>query len=77
MFPDLPIQHCQFHQKKTVINYISTKPRLEASKELLFLVKILTKTTEQEFSKALEKWYKKWENFLKEKSENFLTVKKY
>jgi len=77
MFPGLPIQHCQFHQKKTVINYISTKPRLEASKELLSLVKILTKITEKEFSKFLENWHKKWEKFLKEKSENILTGKKH
>lgn len=50
MFPELPIQHCQFHQKRTVISYISTKPRLEASKELLLLVKFLTKMTQLNFS---------------------------
>ena len=76
MFPGLPIQHCQFHQKKTVINYISTKPRLDASKELLNLVKNITKITKNEFSKNLNKWHKKWDNFLKEKSENILTGKK-
>ena len=77
MFPGLPIQHCQFHQKKTVINYISTKPRLEASKELLSLVKTLTKTTEKEFSEALNNWHIKWDEFLRARSENFLTGKQY
>ena len=77
MFPSLPIQHCQFHQKKTVINYISTKPRLEASKDLLNVVKNITKSTKKEFSESLEKWYLKWEDFLKEKSENLFTRKKH
>jgi hypothetical protein len=77
MFPDLPIQHCQFHQKKTIINYISTKPRLESSKELLSLVKFLTKMTEKEFSESLEFWYLKWKDFLKEKTENIFTGKKH
>ena len=77
MFPSLPIQHCQFHQKKTVINYISTKPRLDANKELLYLVKNLTRATKKEFSEALDLWYLKWKDFLKEKTEHPLTGYKY
>ena len=48
---------------------------LIASKELLSLVRILTKTTEKEFSQSLEIWYLKWKDFLKERSENFITGK--
>lgn len=76
MFPNFPVQHCQFHQKKTVINYISTKPRLEASKELLSLTKNLVYTTKEEFSGNLQEWHIRWEEFLKEKTENLLTGRK-
>lgn len=70
MFPNHPIQHCQFHQKKTVINYISTKPRLAASRELLFLTQNLVCTTKKVFSEELNSWHVKWGKFLKEKTEN-------
>ena len=76
MFPSCPIQHCQFHQKKTVINYISTKPKLEASKELLSILKTITTSTKKGFSQNLFNWHKKWDWFLKEKSENQITGRK-
>lgn len=77
MFPGIPVQHCQFHQKKTVINYVSRNPKLEASKELLSLTKTLTKVTEKKFSEGLNNWHTKWKDFLKEKSTHPITGKKY
>ena len=76
MFPHCPIQHCQFHQKKTVINYISTKPKLEASNELLSILKTITIATKKDFSQQLFGWHKKWEWFLKEKTENWIMGRK-
>lgn len=76
MFPACPVQHCQFHQKQTVQKYISKNPKLPASKELQFIVKKLTKSTEKEFENLLFTWHKKWNNFLKEKSINLETGRK-
>ena len=76
MFPSLPIQHCQFHQKQTVQRYISKNPKLLASKELAKIVQKLTKSTRKEFKKSLFSWHEKWGNFLKEKSLNIATGQK-
>lgn len=75
MFPHCPVQHCQFHQKQTVIQCISNNPKLEASKELLSITHLLTKSNRDEFTLYLKDWYKKWEWFLKEKSVDFKTGK--
>ncbi len=76
MFPNLPIQHCLFHQKQTVQQYISKNPKLLASKELAKVVQKLTKSTRKEFEKLLFSWYEKWDLFLKEKSLNIGTGRK-
>ena len=76
MFPGLPIQHCQFHQKQTVQHYISKNPKLEASKELQRIVQLLTKTTQKEFTEYLKFWHIKWDWFLKEKTLNIETGRK-
>ena len=76
MFPGLPIQHCQFHQKQIVQRYISKNPKLLASKELAKIVKKLTKSTKKDFEKLLFEWHKKWDSFLKEKTFNIETGQK-
>ena len=77
MFPGLPIQHCQFHQTQTVQQYISKKPKLEASKELKILVSLLTNSTKKEFTEYLNHWHKKWDWFLKERTEDFKTGRRH
>jgi hypothetical protein len=77
MFPTLPIQHCQFHQKQTVQKYISKNPNLLASKELAKIVQKLTKYKKKEFKELLFGWHKKWDWFLKEKTLNTETGRKY
>jgi transposase-like protein len=76
MFPKLPIQHCQFHQKQTIQKYISKNPKLLASKELAKIVQNLTKSTKKDFEELLFEWHKKWGYFLKEKSTNIETGRK-
>ncbi len=68
VFKDIPIQMCQFHQIAIVTRYLTRRPKLEASRELRYLTLNLTKTTEEEFYTRLETWYRKWEDFLKEKT---------
>jgi len=44
LFADYPVQMCQFHQISIVRRYLTQQPDLEASKELLSLVKTMTYT---------------------------------
>ena len=68
---------CQFHQVKTLTTKLTRKPKLEAGKELRKISLTLTKTTEKTFTKELDDWYKKWKDFLNEKSLNSETGRKY
>lgn len=69
-FGNIPVQFCQFHQVAIVIRYITKNPKLQASKELKSIVLQLKSSTEKEFTKLLDEWYKKWKSFLDEKSFN-------
>lgn len=70
LFEPIPVQMCHFHQKQIIKRYITSRPRLEASKELKLIVETLTKTNEQIFIQELKNWYAKWGTFLKEKTTN-------
>ena len=67
-FKDHPVQMCHFHQRKTLNKYLTRKPRLEASKDLQKIMYNLTTTTLTIFTKKLNEWYKKYKDFLEEKS---------
>ncbi len=69
-FPEIPFQLCQYHQIQTVRIKLTNKPKLEASKALLALVKVLTKEDKETFIIALDDWYEQWKDFLNERSEN-------
>ena len=64
----IPVQYCQFHQVKTVTNYLTRKPQSECAQELRRLALTLTKSTEDEFRTGLDDWQTKWKSFLEEKS---------
>lgn len=66
-FPDIPIQMCQFHQVAIVRRYLTKKPKLQASKELLSLTYILTRTDKESFNGGLIRWHEKWNEFLNER----------
>jgi len=74
-FPGIPTQMCQFHQVQIVTRYITSRPKLEAGKELKELVKKLVQTDKASFTAWLNRWYDKWSIFLREKSFNPLTEK--
>lgn len=70
IFGDVPVQMCHFHQKQIITRHLTTKPVLPAGIELRKLSQTLCNTTEEKFTAALERWQKRWHNFLKEKTIN-------
>lgn len=67
LFGDIPIQYCNFHQVKTIRNYLTKKPKMQASKELWTLTLLLVHTDRESFEGGLSDWYCKWELFLNER----------
>lgn len=67
-FPSIPIQMCHFHQLAIVKRYLTSKPKLEASKQLKQIAELLPVTTEEKFTMLLDAWYFRWSDFLKEKT---------
>ena len=67
-FPNYKFQLCQFHQVMTIKTKLTSRPKLEASKELLVISKMLCHTNKESFIGALEEWYTKWKDFLKERT---------
>jgi hypothetical protein len=68
LFLDIPVQMCHFHQKKIIQRYLTLNPILEAGIELKKITNTLCYTYETEFTQKLEKWHKRWEAFLKERT---------
>jgi hypothetical protein len=68
MFAMYKLQMCQFHQVAIVRRYITTRPKLEAAKELKEIIKMLTKTDKESFYGVFNDWLKKWDLFLKERT---------
>ena len=64
----IPVQMCHFHQIQIVSRYTTRYPRLPAAKELLSLARLLPQTDEASFRYWLEEWYRKWKDFLDEKT---------
>ena len=47
LFSDIPVQMCHFHQKAIINRYLTRRPKLEAGKQLRYLVMTLCKTDSQ------------------------------
>jgi len=69
-FWDVPIQMCHFHQIQIINRYLTTKPKLPASRELRYVAMHIPRSDEEEMRKVLDKWYETWKDFLKEKTFN-------
>ncbi|WP_229130412.1 hypothetical protein [Ancylomarina sp. 16SWW S1-10-2] len=76
-YGEIPMQMCQFHQAAIIRRYITKNPKLEASKELKSLVSLMSTTDKESFIGALNDWFEKWDDFLKERSLNPLTGKSH
>ena len=75
IFRGIPVQMCHFHQVAIITRYLTTRPMLEAGKELRQIALRLTKSTETDFISLLEDWQCRWREFLKEKTTNPFTGK--
>ena len=71
VFPDVPIQMCQFHQIKIIVRHLTRKPKSPAAQALQALSLTLTETTQAAFEAALARWYEQvYAAFLNERSVN-------
>lgn len=77
LFSDVPVQMCHFHQKQIIQRYLTNNPILPAGIELKQISDTLSNTNEKEFTDKLTKWYTKWNEFLKEKTRNFINPKRW
>lgn len=74
-FKNTPVQMCQFHQIAIIKRYLTKKPKLKASQELMEVVELMTITDKESFVGALGLWFEKWEAFLNERTTNPITKK--
>ena len=71
------VQMCQYHQIKIVKRYLTQHPDLQASRELLDIVRLMSHTDKESFIEMFDLWSDKWSDFLKERSFDKKTKKSY
>lgn len=76
-FGSIPVQMCQFHQVAIVTRYLTRRPKLIASLELVDIVKILKCTDKESFEGLLGQWHIKWRGFINERTINPETNKSH
>jgi len=76
-FPNIPVQMCQFHQSAIIRRYLTKKPKLQASKELMAVVNLMKQTDKESFVGALSLWFEKWNLFLNERNINPVNNKSF
>lgn len=76
-FKDIPVQMCQFHQSAIIRRYLTKKPKLKASQELMEVVDLMKQTDKESFEGALNLWFDKWKDFLDERTINPFTNKSF
>ena len=77
LFPNIPIQMCQFHQVAIIRRYLTKKPKMQASKELWEHVLLLSRTDKESFEGGLNAWHHKWNDFLNERKLDGQGKKRY
>lgn len=70
VFWDVHIQMCHFHQIQIINRYLTTRPKLPASRELRRIALHIPRSDEDKMKKLLDVWYENWKEFLKEKTYN-------
>lgn len=73
LFPDTPVQMCQFHQVSIVRRYITKSPKIPAAIDLKEIVDCMKRTDKESFVAMLQLWYMEWETFLNERTLNEIT----
>ena len=72
----IPVQMCQFHQILITRRYLTQEPDLDASCELLELVKNITKMDKESFGGAFNEWQEKFKDVLNERVQD-KRIKRY
>lgn len=72
----IPVQMCQFHQILITRRYLTQEPDLDASCELLELVKNITKMDKEGFVGAFNEWQEKFKDVLNERVQD-KRIKRY
>lgn len=72
----IPVQMCQFHQILITRRYLTQEPDLDASCELLELVKNITKMDKESFVGAFNEWQEKFKDVLNERVQD-KRIKRY
>ncbi|MDO4776529.1 MAG: hypothetical protein Q4A06_03630 [Cardiobacteriaceae bacterium] len=73
LFPDIPMQMCQFHQVQIIQRHFTRHPKSLAARELKALALTLKNSTQTGFEVALRAWHERHKAFLNERSTNPLT----
>lgn len=66
-FRPIRVQMCQFDQMLIVRRYLIQEPDLDASRDLLALVNMITKTDKESFIGAFNDWHEKYKEVLNER----------
>jgi hypothetical protein len=69
-FPQVPLQLCQFHQIQIVRRYLTSRPKLEAGKQLLKITRDMKHCGLHRFRRKLLRWRRRWGDFLVETTNN-------
>ncbi len=69
-FPQFPVQMCHVHQKRIIRRYITSKPKHESSIELKDITLMLWKLKKNTRMIWLDDWHRRYDEYLKERSEN-------
>lgn len=69
MFPNVPIQLCQFHLIMNIQRCTTKRPKTECGKELRKLISILKVSTEEDFTGKYNQLKEKYKEYLKERNE--------
>ena len=77
IFPNIPVQLCQFHQVKTVSRYLTHNPKTDAGRALWRLALTLKNSSKTEFESGLQKWFGQHQNYLSERTTNPETGKSH
>lgn len=76
-FVNIPYQMCHVHMERLVTRGTTKNPQTEAGVVLLALIRTLHVTTKKTFTKRLNKYVEKYQDFLNEKTTNPLTGERY
>lgn len=77
IFAPYRVQMCQFHQVQIVRRYLTKRPELPASIELLAITNMLCHTDKESFEGLFNEWLVKWDSYLKERYIDVKTSKSH